>query len=122
MDTLEGEGVAEATTLGTLCVVVVFEPVRAAELVRVLSHDVRVSVVMAVVVVFQAWKVVLLALADEVVMTDEVDEFDDDEVDEVVGLGVSDTRLPVTLISAAQEARSTPLGQHVVSPVVPRAQ
>lgn len=129
-DTLEGvvEGVVVATTVGTFCVVVVFDIGQLAPaLLRVLLHDVTVSVDMAVVVVFQAWKVVLLAL-DEVVMATEddeldvINELDEDEVDEVVGLGVSDTRLPVTLISAAQAARSVPSGQHVVLPALSAAQ
>ena len=57
----------------------------------------------------------LLELVEDGVVTID-DELDEDEVDEVVGLGVSETRLPVTLNSAAQAARSVPLGQHHVWP------
>jgi hypothetical protein len=111
MDTVEG--VVEATTVGTLCVVVVFDAGQVAEALRVLVQVVTVPVDVAVVVVFWATKVLLELLDDEVVMMID-DELDEDEVDEVVGLGVSDTRLPVTLNIAAQAARSVPLGQHHV--------
>lgn len=46
------EGVVEATTLGTLAVVVVFDAGQVAEPPRVLVHVVLVSVDVAVVVVF----------------------------------------------------------------------
>jgi len=108
------EGVVVGTTLAVLWVVVVLDAAQVAELPRVLVQVVLVSVSVAVIVVFWA-RNVLLELDDDVVMTID-DELDEAEVDEVVGLGVSETRLPVTLNSAAQAARSVPSGQHHVWP------
>jgi hypothetical protein len=109
------DGFAVATTVGVLCEVVAFDAGEVAAPLRLVVAVIPVPISVAVAVAEEFWaRKVLLLDPDEVVITAVDEELDETAVDEVVGLGVSETRLPVTLNSLAQAARSRPLGQHHV--------